>query len=168
LHIVFNMLWVRDLVPAMAQIYGASRTVIVYVVSGVSGFVASTLAAAIIGNMPFIGGGELTLGASASVFGLLGALLVYGRQGGGVLLAQQVRSWLLGGVLFGFIMPGIDNWAHLGGFAGGYACAQALDPMRPERPLHGTLAIACLLASLLAVLVSIATGWERFRVLGQS
>ena len=70
-------------------------------------------------------------------------------------MQQQVRSWLLGGLLFGFVLPGIDNWAHLGGFAGGYACAHLLDPLRPEKPVHGTIAVACLLASLAAVLLSI-------------
>jgi rhomboid protease GluP len=169
LHIAFNMLWVRNLVPPMAEIYGASRTVIVYVVSGVSGFLASSLAWLLIGGVPFIGGGTVTLGASASVFGLMGALLVYSRQGGGVLLGQQVRTWLLGGVIMGF-MPGfsIDNWAHLGGFAGGYLCAQVLDPMRHERPYHGTLAVICLLASLLAVVYSIVTGVPLIRAILQA
>jgi rhomboid protease GluP len=158
LHIVFNMLWVRDLAPAVAEIYGASRLVIVYVVSGVVGFLASSTAYLVLGGIPYLGGSRLTLGASASVFGLLGALLVYSRRGGGSLMQQQVRSWLLGGLLFGFVMPGIDNWAHLGGFAGGYACAQLLDPMRQERPVHGTIAVVCLLASLAAVVASVLTG----------
>ena len=155
LHIVFNMLWVRDLAPAVAEIYGASRLVIVYVVAGAVGFLASSTAFLVLGGIPYIGGSQVTLGASASVFGLLGALLVYSRRGGGSLMQQQVRSWLLGGLLFGFVMPGVDNWAHIGGFAGGYACAQLLDPMRPERPVHGTLAVVCLLASFAAVLLSV-------------
>jgi rhomboid protease GluP len=155
LHIVFNMLWLRDLAPAVAEIYGASRLVIVYVVAGVTGFLASSTAYLLLGGIPFLGGAQLTLGASASVFGLLGALLVYSRRGGGSLMQQQLRSWLLGGLLFGFIMPGVDNWAHIGGFAGGYACAQLLDPLRPERPVHGTVAVIGLLASFAAVLLSV-------------
>jgi len=163
LHIVFNMLWVRDLAPAVAEIYGASRMVIVYVVAGAVGFLASSTAFLVLGGIPYVGGSQLTLGASASVFGLLGALLVYSRRGGGSLMQQQVRSWLLGGLLFGFVMPGIDNWAHIAGFAGGYACAQLLDPMRPERPVHGTWAVIGLLASFGAVLLSVVTLLPYFR-----
>jgi rhomboid protease GluP len=163
LHIVFNMFWVRDLAPAVAEIYGASRLVIVYVVSGVIGFLASSFAFLVFGGIPYIGGGQITLGASASVFGLLGALLVYSRRGGGSLMQQQVRSWLLGGLLFGFVLPGVDNWAHLAGFGGGYACAHLLDPLRPERPVHGTVAVACLLASLAAVVLSVIYGLPLLR-----
>jgi rhomboid protease GluP len=157
LHIVFNMLWMRDLAPAVAELYGASRLVIIYVVAGVVGFLSSSVAFLVLGGIPYLGGSRWTLGASASVFGLLGALLVYSRRGGSGLMQQQVRSWLLGGLLFGFVMPGVDNWAHLGGFAGGYACAQLLGPLRPERPVHGTIAVVCLLASLAAVLASVVT-----------
>ena len=33
-------------------------------------------------------------------------------------------------------MPGIDNWAHAGGFAGGYLAGIWLDPLKPERMDH--------------------------------
>ena len=46
--------------------------------------------------------------------------------------------------IFGFIMPGVDNWAHAGGFAGGYATAKFLDPLRPERLDHLIAALLCL------------------------
>src|SRR5262245_34483477 len=46
LHILFNMLWVRDIGPATADVIGPSRTIIIYVVSGVCGFLLSSLAGA--------------------------------------------------------------------------------------------------------------------------
>ena len=36
LHIIFNMMWVRDLGPVVADMYGAGRMVIIYTVAGVS------------------------------------------------------------------------------------------------------------------------------------
>ena len=39
-------------------------------------------------------------------------------------------------MLFGFLMPGIDNYAHAGGFGGGYLAARLLDPLKPERIDH--------------------------------
>ena len=84
LHILFNMMWVRQLGPATADLYGPGRMVIIYTVAGAAGFLVSSTAGAFLGWMPiwFLRGAQLTLGASASIFGLLGALVYYGRRGG--------------------------------------------------------------------------------------
>jgi rhomboid protease GluP len=156
LHIVFNMLWVRDLGPAVAHLFGASRTVLIYTASAVAGFTASTLAGAFLGFLPrFLRGGGFTVGASAAIFGLIGALLCYGRRGGSVLIAEHAKRWALGGLMFGFMIPGIDNWAHMGGLAGGYAAARWLDPLRPERLHHLLAALACLALSLASIVLSV-------------
>ena len=47
LHIIFNMMWVRDLGPVVADMYGAGRMVIIYTVAGVSGFLLSSFAYAL-------------------------------------------------------------------------------------------------------------------------
>src|SRR5437660_3298367 len=75
LHILFNMMWVRDLGPAVAELIGTPRTVIVYVVSGVAGFLLSSVLPLAPIHIPMLRGAALTLGASASIFGLLGALV---------------------------------------------------------------------------------------------
>ena len=46
-------------------------------------------------------------------------------------------------LIIGFFMPGIDNYAHIGGFAGGYLAARVLDPLKPERIDH-CRRVACL------------------------
>jgi rhomboid protease GluP len=159
LHIAFNMMSVRDLLPAMAQLYGPSRTVIIYVCAGVAGFTASSLAGHYLAFLPgMLRGAGFTVGASASVFGLIGALLYYGRRGGSRVIAEHARRWALGGVLFGFAMPGIDNWAHLGGMAGGYLVSRWLDPLQPERGDHALVALLCLVLSLAAIAYSVVTG----------
>jgi len=66
-----------------------------------------------------------------------------------------VWSWTIGGILFGFFFPMVDNWAHLGGFAGGYMAAQLLDPRKPERPGHVATAVVCLVATVLAIVASL-------------
>ena len=48
----------------------------------------------------------------------------------------------------GLIVPGIDNFAHGGGFAGGYLAAMVLDPLKPERIDHIMIAIVCLVATV--------------------
>jgi hypothetical protein len=82
LHIAFNLLWVRQLAPASADLYGPGRTVIIYTVSGIVGFTLSSLMGFLAPGLPFIGGARLTVGASAPIFGLLGALVCYGRRMG--------------------------------------------------------------------------------------
>jgi rhomboid protease GluP len=59
-------------------------------------------------------------------------------------------------------MPGIDNWAHAGGFAGGWLVAKVLDPLRPERMDHLALAAGCVFATLLSIAASVLHGLTLF------
>src|SRR6266545_93225 len=159
LHIVFNMMSIRDLGPAVSHFYGGSRTIIIYTVAGITGFLASSVAGAYLTFLPgFLHGASLTVGASAGIFGLLGAVLHYGRRGGSAHIREIATRWIITGLAFGFLLPRIDNWAHLGGLAGGYLASFWLDPFQPERGTHTLLALVCLFLSLLAIVVSVVTG----------
>src|SRR5260370_25762580 len=103
--------------------------VIIYSIAGVTGFAASTLSGAFI---PILGGAGFTVGASAPIFGLLGALVFYGRRTGSSIVGDQAKSWAVALFIFGFIFRGVDNWAHLGGFAGGDAPAKGFEPRPPD------------------------------------
>jgi rhomboid protease GluP len=151
LHILFNMMWVRDLAPATANLYGPGRTVLIYVGAGMAGFLATSIAGAFLPRIPFLSGAGLTVGASASLFGLFGALVHYGRRSGSRAVGDTGLQYALMLGIFGFIMPGTDNWAHAGGFAGGYLMSTVLDPLKTERIDHLVAAIAALGLSLLAV-----------------
>jgi rhomboid protease GluP len=159
LHIFFNMMWIRQLAPPTSELYGPGRMVIIYTIGGIVGFTASTLAGAFV---PFLGGGSFTVGASAPIFGLLGALVHYGKRGSSM-VGNQAKSWALMLFIFGFIMPGVDNWAHLGGFVGGYAASKFLDPLRPERLDHLIAALVCLAATGIALVFSFADGLRWLR-----
>jgi rhomboid protease GluP len=157
LHLLFNVLWVRQLAPETAEAYGPARTVIIYTVAGVVGFFLSSAAGHFLPFLPsLLRGARLTVGASAPIFGLLGALVHYGRRRGSSGVSSQALTYaaILG--LYGFLMPGIDNWAHLGGFLGGYLVARVLDPWKEERTDHMIAALLCLLASLASIVVSLA------------
>ena len=52
-------------------------------------------------------------------------------------------------------MRGVDNWAHLGGFLGGWLAARILDPLKPERTNHVVLAMLCLAASVASIAASL-------------
>jgi rhomboid protease GluP len=154
LHIIFNMMWVRDLGPVVANMYGAGRMVIIYTVAGVSGFLLSSFAFAFLPRLPFLSGAGFTVGASASVFGFLGALVYYGRRSGSSLIRSEALRYALILGFFGLVMRGIDNFAHAGGFFGGYLAARYLDPLKPERIDHIVIAVICLVATLAAIAAS--------------
>lgn len=160
LHIVFNMMWVRQLAPAAADIYGPGRTVVLYTVAGVTGFAASSVAGAYLAwlPIPMLRGAQFTVGASAAIFGLLGALVYYGRRGGSSAIRTQALGYAIMLGFFGLVMPGIDNYAHAGGFVGGYLAGRWMDPLVPERGDHMVIALACLVASALAVAASVLLG----------
>lgn len=155
LHILFNMLWVRQLGPPTADIYGPGRMIIIYTIAGAVGFALSSVMGLLLPGIPFIGGARLTVGASASIFGLLGALVYYGRRGGSSMIRSEAMGYASTLFIMGFILPGVDNYAHAGGFVGGYVAAMWLDPLKPERMDHLVGAVLCLVATLVAILASI-------------
>lgn len=162
LHILFNMMWVRQLGPACADLYGAGRMILIYTVAGIAGFTASSGAWLLFGGIPILGGAGFTVGASAPIFGLLGALVHYGQRSGSSLMRREGLQYALMLGVFGLIMPGIDNWAHAGGFAGGWLMARILDPLKPERLDHLLLALGCLMATMVAIAASLLHGMALF------
>jgi rhomboid protease GluP len=111
LHIGFNMLAFSQLYKYTLSFYGNTRSFIIYSISGISGFVLS-----------YISGTSVTIGASAAICGLIGALFYYGKSRGGLhgsIVYKQVSGWIISLVIFGLLIPGIDNFGHLGGFLGG-------------------------------------------------
>ena len=150
LHIGFNMYWVYQLGPAMARLYGTGRAAIIYLVSSALGFLVTSALPVFAPWMPLTHSG-VTLGASAAVFGWLGALLCYSRKTGSRMFLRQVLGIAIPLVLFGLLLPGIDNWAHLGGLAGGYLMASLYSPDKPETPAEVLAALVLLVVSVLAV-----------------
>ncbi|MCW6038501.1 rhomboid family intramembrane serine protease [Spirulina subsalsa FACHB-351] len=158
LHIVFNMLWVRDLGAGVGQVYGASRLVVIYTCAAITGAFLSSVAGVYLLDAPALfHGAQLSVGASGAIFGLFGALVSYGQKMRNPNLRRKALSYAVVLFVFGVIMPNVDNWGHLGGFLGGYILTQ-LPGFHPEdrwgRWGEG-IAIACLLLTLASVIVSV-------------
>ena len=115
LHLLFNMVVTRQYLPHVVELYGSARAWVIFIVAGVVGFLLSNMAS-----------GVPTMGASGGIFGLLAALIVYGRRTHQHAVTQQL--WMSAAMMFafGFVMQGINNWAHAGGFAGGFVAAEAV------------------------------------------
>jgi rhomboid protease GluP len=158
LHIFLNMMAARQLAPGVADLYGPGRMVIIYVLAGIIGFALSSFAGAYIPDLFILRAGGFTAGASASISGLIGAILAYGHRSG----SNMARSYAMQNVMMllvmGFLIPGIDNYAHFGGFGGGYVVARVLDPLTKERIDHLAIAVGLLAASVLSVVASVVHG----------
>ena len=149
LHIFFNMIALRQLGPFVLEEYGFNRFVIIYLLSGILGFYISYLA-----------GVSLTIGASASICGLIGAILYYGKSRGGLYgkaIYKQAMGWVIGLVLFGLIIPGINNWAHGGGIATGVLIGLILGykEKRAENIFHQMLVDGFILLTIIVLLFAI-------------
>jgi rhomboid protease GluP len=141
LHIFFNIMALMQLAPVTVQEYGAKRMFVIYTAGGVFGFFIS-----------YIAGVTLTIGASAAVCALIGALLYFGKSRSGIYgqeVYRQVFGWALGIFIFGLLVPGINNWGHGGGMLAGAALGFLLgyqDKIK-ENMLHNILALICIFST---------------------
>lgn len=154
LHILFNVLWIRQLGPEVGQIYGPARYFIIFTAGGVVGFVLSNLITA-----------HPTIGASGAIFGLLAALIVYGRtQKGSVsaMITRQVWQWVILLFIFGFMMQGVNNVAHLGGFIGGWVASRLLvsGANKGDGRLTILFALALLIVTAAGIFLSFYNNWH--------
>ena len=124
MHLLFNGIGLLIFGRMLERIFGHYRFATIYFLAGLSGSVASySFNPAVIGA-----------GASGAIFGVLGALAAFFLIRRDVLgdVGRQYRSGLalivLINLAFGFFVPGIDNWAHLGGLGGGLVLGFALSP----------------------------------------
>jgi len=142
LHIFFNLLWVRQLGPAVSDTYGQARAFVIFNAAGVLGFLVSN----VIAHTP-------TIGASGAIFGMLAALIVFGRRRGVSHMSARLWQWAIILFAFGFFMSGVNNWAHAGGFAGGWLAASVMPASDEKRESRGVQLLA------LALIVATAAGF---------
>ena len=136
LHILFNMLALNQVASLVSTVYGKYRMFVIFLITGVAGFYLSYLA-----------GIEVTIGASASVCGLIGAILYYGKSRGGILgetIYKQMLGWVFFIVLFGILVPNVNNWGHGGGLVSGIILGWFLsyNEKSQENKLHKILALS--------------------------
>src|SRR5271154_7010 len=111
LHILMNSWVLFDLGAEVEQIYGASRLIVFYFVSTITGFWTSS-------HFGF----HTSVGSSAGIFGLIGAMLAFGvsdRSALGSAVKSLYMRWVIYGLVLSFL-PGVDFWAHVGGLSGGF------------------------------------------------
>jgi membrane associated rhomboid family serine protease len=114
LHLLFNMYALYLVGPIVEQLYGSRLFLLFYLLCAAAGSVGS-----------YVMTQADAVGASGAIFGLFGILLAASRTHQPVLdrrgrsLVSQIGMLILINLAFGFLVPRIDNAAHIGGLLGG-------------------------------------------------
>lgn len=118
-HILVNMYSLSILGKQAESFFGKIKFLIIYLISAITGSLLSIL----------LNGSTPSIGASGAIFGIFGALLYFGyhyRVYLGNTLVKEMVPIIVLNLLLGFALPGIDNFAHIGGLVGGFLIAKAL------------------------------------------
>lgn len=120
IHLVVNMYSLRVIGPSVESLIGKGKFVFIYLISAISASLMSLV---------FVDSNIVSVGASGAIFGLMGALLYFGYHYRLYLndaIKTQIIPVILFNLIIGFMMPGIDNGAHIGGLIGGYLATMAI------------------------------------------
>ena len=142
LHVAFNMFALYWLGSVVEEAIGTVRFLLIYFVSGLAGSAGALL----------LDPGQVTVGASGAIWGVMGALLVLEYMTTGS-FAGQAAGLILINLVITFSIPNISVGGHLGGLVGGIAATYLLMRMRYVRPAWlGPAAVAG--SAPLAVVIS--------------
>lgn len=141
LHIFMNSYILYSLGPNVEEAFGSVRFALMYLATG---FLATAASFALPPEVR-------SLGASGAVFGMAGVLLVYlYRRRKSAFVAQYLRSIMVFigiNLAFGFLVPGIDNVAHIGGLIGGIILGAGFDREDQLKSITGVVALLVVAAA---------------------
>lgn len=125
LHLLMNEYSLYLLGPLVEKTYGKLRFLIIYIIAGITGNIASAY------FLPDV----LSIGASGAIFGLLGAWLYLGlkyRSQLPKMFLSNVVAMIVINMAYGVIRSNIDNYAHLGGLLGGFLMTVIIDSIHSK------------------------------------
>ena len=117
-HLLFNCYALYVIGRQLESFLGKIKFLIIYLVSALCGSLMSMI-------FPI----SISAGASGAIFGLLGSLLYFGynyRVYLGTVLKSQIIPLIIINLIFGFMVSGINNAAHIGGLIGGILITMSL------------------------------------------
>lgn len=151
IHLSLNCVALWDVGQLTERMYGSWRLLTIYLVAGLCG---NLLSLVIQGNKAVSGG------ASGAIFGLYGALLIFLWRERHFFNPQEFKWFFGGGILFscltiflGFLISGIDNAAHIGGFAAGILASIIL--IKPMNARIMPIYISILTVSFIVIAITL-------------
>lgn len=156
MHIVFNCLALRAFGRDIEMFFGKTKFLIIYFVSGLIGSLGS-----------FVFSYSVGVGASGAIFGLLGAnlyLLTLNPKLYKRIYGTDVLSLIAINLVIGFMVPNIDNAAHLAGLIGGYLAAWSVglkqqSPFKTKHIIAQVVTIAVIVSSLAWGIPNFKNSW---------
>src|SRR6202167_6004867 len=147
LHIAFNMWCLWNLGQLCESLYGRWTYAAIYLICGLGASLASAA------WHPYVP----SVGASGAIFGLAGALITALKLGEfsvpRAALSGTLRSlgaFVVYNLIFGFVLPGVDNTAHIGGLVTGLIVGALIALIAPQRD-QGPRRVAVFLVVILAL-----------------
>ena len=120
IHLACNMYSLYVVGPQVESFYGKLKYFFIFLFSGLTGGILS---------LAFSPDNVVSVGASGAIFGILGSLCYFGyhyRVYLGNVLKSQILPIIGLNLLIGFMVSGIDNFAHIGGLIGGIFASMAV------------------------------------------
>lgn len=147
MHIGMNTWVLFDIGPGVEGLYGRAKFLVMYLLCGIGGALASYLWSP----------NSVSIGASGAIFGLIGVMIGRSYQYRGTHASPEramfVR-WAVYMILFGLVIPGIDNAAHIGGLIVGLGLGYVVADLPAEEGNSLGLWRALQTAAILLVAVS--------------
>lgn len=150
LHLFMNSLALFYLGGAVERIFGTRRFIIIYFMAGFIGSVSS-----------FVFNDNVSAGASGAIFGCFGALLYFGLSHKRLFfrtMGMNVIVILIINLAFGFIVPMVDNGAHIGGLIGGFATSFIVGLPSQRGMIKKTVA---LVSTMILAAVLLTVGYQK-------
>jgi rhomboid protease GluP len=159
MHLLLNGLALYGLGRLCESVYGPVRFLWLFLVAGICG---STLS--------WLGGNVASVGASGSIFGLMGACIVFGYRYRlvlpphiGDMFRKKLLPWVGLNLMIGVMIPFIDNLGHVGGLIGGAVMALVIsNRVIPSEPNAKASRVAMGVASgvlLLSTVAGVFVSW---------
>ncbi|MDD3648162.1 MAG: rhomboid family intramembrane serine protease [Candidatus Dojkabacteria bacterium] len=123
-HLLVNSYTLYQLGTFVEDFFGRTKLIATYILTAISAGILSLIL-----SSPF----NVSAGASGALFGLVGLILgnAWAKKTYVFDLPideRQLLPFVAYNLVFGFIAPGIDNWAHIGGLVGGILLGFVFDP----------------------------------------
>ena len=147
MHLGFNMMALYQIGPLVEKTFGSIRFLFLWIFTGAFAIVVPEF---------ILGYARPTIGASGSIFGIIGVAMAYGHRLGtpqGIFIRNKMIEWTVICTLFGMMMGGIAHSAHFGGLAGGIILSFLLPP--DPNSHRKVLSISILIISLIIIVWSL-------------
>lgn len=150
IHLMCNMYALYALGSQVERYYGTLKFLVIYFISGILGSLFSCV---------FMSSYSYSIGASGAIFGLLGSIAYFTynyRATLQSLLRGQVMSAIIINLLMGFMIPGIDVTAHIGGLIGGVLVSMGIglgDKYRKSDQVNGFVVLMLMFIAMIYFII---------------